>query len=639
MKKLLLILLALLLSISLFACSDGEDSGEGGSGDTSGEGSTGGGSDSGTGEGSTDGGSTGGSADIKKYSVSWYSHEGSLIAAESLSEGVTPSRAYSVTDTAEWDYSFAGWSASAGGAALDVLPSVSRDVSYYAVVTRVKRSYTVSFDTGELPRVDSQTVEYGALATEPEEPSAEGYRFMGWYSDGECTVPADFSAPIVGNTVFYASYNESVDIGALLEELLNSYKLNPLERIPVTMRQGYEGNLVLSGDVITDYSSFVNASDIAYGGFGEQWNMVIENIGESMIFFNALSVVEGLTASSVSAFNNYIDNNASDTAHHSFMSGIYSVTIDFDGEMLYYVLDYTASFASLGEQTVQIAVYMDVEGAEKHVRVQIGDANALRYTLTEQGYEFAIRYLGVRRAYFSLYETDGVLAGHIYEYLTYDESELSASAADFYITDGYVTAVGNKADGMIGFDGYISETYDTESGRLVGYEVREELSSIVYNTLWLDLDKIDGIDSVRLVEDSSDKHDGLSVYLNGASSKFEVKTVGSALDLLGNPKALSRRYDIELRTRYFYTYDEEKDKYVKLEAKVPMLMVQEENYQALSADIENKNGIEVSVTLTGAELEKLLSDYDSCVDVFIANKDLMSSELILAYIGTKITLD
>jgi hypothetical protein len=321
------------------------------------------------------------------------------------------------------------------------------------------------------------------------------------------------------------------------------------------------------------------------------------------------------------------------------MSGIYSVTIDFDGEVLYYVLDYTATFAALGEQSVQIAVYMDAEGTQKHVRVQIGDANALRYTITEQGYEFAIRYLGVRRAYFSLYEEDGVATGHIYEYLSYNEDELSASAADFYITDGYVTAVGNKADGMIGFDGYISETYDAESGRLVGYEVREELSSIVYNTLWLDLDRIDGIDSIKLVEDSSDKHDGLSVYLNGSSSKFEIKNVGSALDLLGNPKALSRRYDIELRTQYFYSYDEANDKYVKLEAKVPMLMVQEENYSSFSDDIEDKNGIEVSVDITTVELERLLSDYDSCVDAFIANKDLMSSELIVAYIGAKIVLE
>jgi len=618
MKKLLFLLVTLLLSVSLFACGEDEGDGDNGNGDTSGE----------------------GSGTAESYTVTWYSHDGNKITEETLTKGSVPSRTYNVIDTAEWDYTFLGWRSQPTGDALSTLPAISADVSYYASVTRAKRSYTVSFDVGDAQEVEAQTVEYGAFAAEPDEPVYEGHRFMGWFTDEDFTVPADFTKAITGATTFYAAFNEKLDIGALLEALLDGYKLNPFSKIPEAMRHDYADRLVDSSDVVTDYSGFVSVSDITSHGFGEQWNMVLDNINESAVFFNLLSVVDGLITVSVTAFNNYIDTNASDTAHHAFESGIYNVTIDFDGNIIFYVLDYTATVGPLGEQSVQIAMCMDVETGAKTVRVQIGDANALFYTLTDSGFELALKYFGVRRAYLSLTEDEGGnVTGHIYEHLYYEGSELSSSAADFYITDGYLTAVGNKADGMIGFDGYISETYDTDSGELVGYEVRETLSSIVYNTLWLDLDLVSGINSVKFVRNTSDKHDGYYVYLNGSSTEFKTKTVAGTLDLLSNPKALSRRFDIELRTQYFYSYDSTSEKYVKIKASVPMLMVQEENYGTLTSDILEKNSVALSASIATANLNKILADYDAYIDPFIINKDAITAEIIVQYIGGKISFE
>ena len=140
---------------------------------------------------------------------------------------------------------------------------------------------------------------------------------------------------------------------------------------------------------------------------------------------------------------------------------------------------------------------MDAESGEKTVRIQLGDANALAYTVKENSYEFAIKYLGVRRAMFSVSEdADGKVSGKIYEYLTVSSAEI-ASAAEFYITDNYVSVVGNKASGMLGFSGCISELYDADSGKMIGYEVQETLSSIVYNTLWFNLDRISGITDIK----------------------------------------------------------------------------------------------------------------------------------------------
>jgi diaminopimelate dehydrogenase len=69
----------------------------------------------------------------------------------------------------------------------------------------------------------------------------------------------------------------------------------------------------------------VNIANITYGGKGEQWKMVYDNIEQSQLFFNVLSVVDSIATLSVAGFNNYLDENPASTAHYVFESGIYTV--------------------------------------------------------------------------------------------------------------------------------------------------------------------------------------------------------------------------------------------------------------------------------------------------------------------------
>ena len=563
------------------------------------------------------------------YTVTWADENGDVLGTTEVEEGKTPSYTYTKADTAQWDYTVKGWSATQGGDVLSSLPAVDNHVTYYAVVTKELRSYTVHFNTDGGTAIPSQTIAYGSTVQQPEDPERENFRFLGWYTDASKSTPADFSVAITGEVTFYAGWVEQVKAVQYLKALLAGFKLNPYQMIPETMRVGYEGTLVEVSDIPTDYSSAVKISDITSHGFGEQWDMILTNLQQSNIFFNALSVVEGLTTTSIAAFNNYFDKNPSETAHHEFESGIYSVTISFDGEVLYYVLDYQADLPALGEQQVQIALSMLVESGEKTVRIQLGDANALTYTMTDTSYTFAIRYLGVRRAFFTIYEQDGVTYGHIYEYLSVKEKELVASAADFIITDEYVTAVGNKADGMIGFTGYITELYDVKTGRMIAYEVRETLKSIVYNTLWFDLDMFGGFTSIRYREATDDVP--AAFFANGMTDAFENMKVGGL-----NLKTASRRFDIEFRTQYFYTYDASTEEYVKIKAQVPMLFIQEENYDTAVKDIKDTNGITLTPRIGGDAFARLLADYDTRVDIFIENKDTVTSEGILEFIGSAV---
>ena len=626
MKKVLLLLFVCLLSLVLIACNGGQGGGNEGGGSTEDGGSTEGGNDT-QGGGNTEGGDNtqgGGSTEGGDNTQGGGNTEG----GDSTQGGGSTEGG----DNTQGGGSTEGGDNTQGGGNTEGGDSTTT-------------TFTVSFVSNGGSAVPSQTVASGSLATCPEKPSYKNHRFVGWFTDASLQTPADFSKPITAPTTFYAAWNETVDIVAYLRTLLSGYTLNPYKYVPEAMRPDYAANLVSPSDVSPDYSSFVNVSAIESHGFGEQWNMVLENISQSSVFFNALSVVETVASSSITIFNNYIDKNPADTAHHAFANGIYNVTVDFDGRILYYVLDYTATFPVIGEASAQIALAMDITTGIKTVRIQLGDANALTYVMTPNSYEFAIKYLGVRRAYFSMQQAaNGDVTGHIYEYLTVSSVEV-ASAADFYITDSYVTAVGNKADGMIGFKGYISEVYKTATGKLLGYEVREEMTILgktaTYNTLWFDLDMISGINSIKYIPatttegaNGEEETTPAMLYINGSSTAWETVSFGGI-----GAKMFSRRFDIEFRTQYFYSYDSAKDEYVQHAVQVPMLFVQEEKYSDLAKDVKDANGVTVSVAVNAADLNKIQSDYDTCVDVFILNKDLFTVDNILAFIGAKVDFD
>ena len=583
-----------------------------------------------------DGGNTGNDqqAPTITYTVTWYDEEGNKLSTSTVDENTVPSYTYTKTDTAEWDYTVNGWSATQGGEIIESLPAATADVAYYASVSKVKQKYTLTFNTQGGSDIASVTVEYGTVVTIPEEePTYEGHKFIGWSSTQEDYTEIDWTEALVENKTYYAIWNEIVDIKALLSELLSGYDVNPYTYLPETMVPGYSANMISASDANINYSNFVNVSGITSGGFGEQWNMILENIEQSQTFFNILSVVEGLTTTSLATFNNYIDSNPDDTAHHNFASGIYSVTLDFDGSNIYYVLDYTATVPVLGEQSIQIALSMDSETKEKNVRVQVGDANALAYTVTENSYTFAIKYLGVRSAFFSIRsDEEGNISGNIYEHLTVDSVDV-ASAAEFYVVDNYAYAVGNKANAFIGFTGYISEVYDVESGKMIGYEVMETLSQITYNTLWFNLNDVSGINSIKYIPATESQ--AAKLYINGLSAQWSAKKVG----LTGGLKAASRRFDIEFRTQYFYSFDAATQSYVKHAVEVPMLFVQEEYYEDLVADVKSTNNVTVSVNITSDDFTAITNAYDTLVPTFMQNKDLVSPEIIIAFIGEKIQFE
>ncbi len=139
---------------------------------------------------------------IKSFTVTFDAGEGSKVDSQKVEYG---SRAKEPTAPTRKGYDFTGWykdkecteEFSFAGT------PVEDDLKLYAG-WKIK-SFTVTFDTGEGSKVDSQKVEYGSCAKEPAVPTRKGYTFEGWTLDGNAY---DFKTPVAGELKLVALWKE-----------------------------------------------------------------------------------------------------------------------------------------------------------------------------------------------------------------------------------------------------------------------------------------------------------------------------------------------------------------------------------------------------------------------------------------------
>ena len=447
---------------------------------------------------------------------------------------------------------------------------------------------------------------------------------------------------------YLPSLNERVDIKGYLQDLVADLEQDPYSFIPDTMRPD-EADKVTEQQVTYDFTTFNNVSSIKYGGYGEQWHMVIENINQSEEFYKVNTLgSEIITASNVLVYA-FLDDYYDGTVSHTFSSDArFTAKLNFDGSLLTYTIQFISGInvPLFGSVTPQIDMQYEIGSHEKIFRIQVGENNALKFASTPDSYTFALEY-GIetvsRKAYFTVSKDDNdKVEGHVYEFVQYKDKDLVPACADFYIDENYASVVGNKASGMPGFTGYINELYLTEYGKLLGYEVRETFTkwgiSATYHTLWFNLNNISGITSVKAIA-TGEVSTGLgadnphNIYLNGSSSIFEPaynKKLGVKT---------SRKYDVELRKQYFYGI--QAGEVVEFEVDLPMMFIQADhdgytNFSDFHDDMEDVSGIaNASVNLSSTYLNKIQADYADLIDIFIAHKEDVTSNTIVTYIGNR----
>lgn len=104
-------------------------------------------------------------------------------------------------------YVFRGWYTTAACTTeFDFNTPIAADTTLYA---KWNETYTVTFNVGDHGTAPTaQTVENGGKATKPENPTAKGWRFDGWYTDEKCTAGYDFDKAVTANTTLYAKWTQ-----------------------------------------------------------------------------------------------------------------------------------------------------------------------------------------------------------------------------------------------------------------------------------------------------------------------------------------------------------------------------------------------------------------------------------------------
>ena len=155
--------------------------------------------------------------DINKYTVQFVSEHGSF-ADQTIEYGGTINT-NELTPPIVEGFTFDDWyTDETYKTKFDFTQPIKHNTTVYAKWTA--NDYEVRFITEHGNAPDSQNVPYNKTATDPGELTAEGYTFIGWYTDHTCTIEFDFRTPITGDTKVYAKWEKNAPV------LPDTYALN-----------------------------------------------------------------------------------------------------------------------------------------------------------------------------------------------------------------------------------------------------------------------------------------------------------------------------------------------------------------------------------------------------------------------------
>ena len=272
---------------------------------------------------------------VNEYTVKFVNEDGTELQSKKVAYGETPAYTGETPEkeaTAQYSYSFKSWTPE--------IAAVSGDATYTATYTETVNEYTVKFVDADGTELQSSEVEYGTLVTAPEEPTREGYKFIGWTLDGETY---DFKTPVTGDLTLTAAYEEIPYVtGQLSMQLKNNFVLH------------YYVNDLREGTEPSDYT-------VSFNGGDEQTltrtdSNLFRNVGEfsATQLLNSIPVVikyqgEVVFEDEISV-RNYCDRvfNAYGHDHNNSLVVICEAALNYGSQAQLYVGD-TGELANYGE--------------------------------------------------------------------------------------------------------------------------------------------------------------------------------------------------------------------------------------------------------------------------------------------------
>ena len=137
----------------------------------------------------------------KEYTITFDSNGGSSVGSQKISEGNKVTR---LNNPTREGYKFIHWTLD--GVEYDFSSPVKSDITLVAKWEKiVKNVYTIKFNSNGGSNISDQVVEEGSKVSNPNNPTRNGYKFVGWTLDGN---EYDFSSTVNRDITLVANWTQ-----------------------------------------------------------------------------------------------------------------------------------------------------------------------------------------------------------------------------------------------------------------------------------------------------------------------------------------------------------------------------------------------------------------------------------------------
>ena len=471
-----------------------------------------------------------------------------------------------------------------------------------------------------------------AVAGSLPENTEVAYANNGQTEKGIYTITATLTNPnyetkkLTATLEIYTVAQEAADILSDILDRPDPWNFLPDAFVPEKMAYT---DIPLSG---ADFATNTYVSAIASRPIGRQLNVLYDGLAVADTALKAANVIFTAGETIISVYQNFIDENPDDI--DSFTGETKIAGVDFKLRII--LADDRVTLLA-GNDTVSVKLVSDRSAAAEYRnegRIQISDGIALKYQMSDSALKMAMQFtmsgVGVLQQIEFTREGDTV-RGALYEFYGAESVSVKTSAGVY--SDKNVTAIfSDKREKASMLIGTCAEVYDSETGKLLGSEVTENISRIEYDTFWFNLYDIPGIDSVRVTEEENldNKLNANTVYVNDSSAVFVPEFNGVLIKT-------SRHYDIEMKTVWYYVAvtDDGETTYEKREATIPMLFVQRQNVNEFSTEVCDNNENITAAILPSSALSIITKMFDEYSPTYQKMKENVTFTEIVAFIGEK----
>jgi uncharacterized repeat protein (TIGR02543 family) len=205
-----------------------------------------------------------------QYTVTFISNGGSSVPDQTVNSGATATRPANPTRNG---FTFDDWYSNSGLTTVYSFSTpVTGNTTLYAKWTAVTQ-YTVTFISNGGSSVPDQTVNSGATATRPANPTRNGFTFDDWYSNSGLTTVYSFSTPVNSNITLFAKWdmkpvitmNGKIELnggtGKVVDVVVQLYRYNEssktLEPVGSAKNPEADGHYTITGDVTAGFPYFI----------------------------------------------------------------------------------------------------------------------------------------------------------------------------------------------------------------------------------------------------------------------------------------------------------------------------------------------------------------------------------------------